>query len=53
MAAKFQNITNEDVMALKDDLEYLNTWKSTSGKILSGILSQTSENYELKQKFKL
>ena len=53
MAAKFQNVTNEDVMALKDDLEYLNIRKSTSGRILLGILSKISENYELKQKFKL
>ena len=53
MAAKFQNVTNEDVMALKDDLEYLNIRKSKSGRILSGILSKISENYELKQKFKL
>ena len=53
MAAEFQNVTNEDVMALNDDLEYLSIRKSTSGRILLGILSKISENYELKQKFKL
>ena len=37
----------EDVRALK---EY---GKSTPRRILSGILSKNSENYEIKQKFKL
>ena len=39
---------NEDVMALKDALENLNTLKSTSRRILAGILSKNSENSELK-----
>ena len=38
---------NEDVRALKEALENLNTLKSTS-RILTGILSQYSENSELK-----
>ena len=45
-----KNVTNEDVKALKDALENLNTQMSTSRKILSGIFSK---NYELKPKFKL
>ena len=54
MAAKFlNNVMNEDVKALKDALESLNTQKSTSRRILSGILSKTSENSKLKPKFKL
>ena len=39
---------NEDVRALKDALGYLNIRKSTSRRILSGIFSRSSENYELK-----
>ena len=38
---------NEDVRALKEALENLNTLKSTS-RILAGILLQYSENSELK-----
>ena len=48
-----KNVTNEDVKALKDALENLNTQMSTSRSILSGIFSKNSENYELKPKFKL
>ena len=48
-----KNVTNEDVKALKDALENLNTKMSTSRSILSGIFSKNSENYELKPKFKL
>ena len=44
---------NEDVRALKDALENLNTPMSTTRRILSGILSKNSENYKLKPKFKL
>ena len=44
---------NEGVRAFKDALENLNTPKSTSRRILSGILSNNYENYELKTKFKL
>ena len=44
---------NEDVRALKDALGYLNIRKSTSRRNLSGIFSRSSENYELKSKFKL
>ena len=46
---------NEDVRALKDALENLNTRKSTPRRILSGtcILPKNSENYELKPKFNL
>ena len=44
----------EDIMALKDALENLNTQKSTSRRILSGMLLKNSENSELKRKkFKL
>ena len=39
---------NEDVMAQKDALENLNTRKSTSRRILTGILSKNFENSELK-----
>jgi len=46
------NVMNEDVKASKGALENLNTPKSTSRKILSGILSKNYENYELKPKFK-
>ena len=42
---------NEDIRALKDALENLNTHRSTW--MLSGIFSKNSENYELKPKFKL
>ena len=38
MEAKFQNVMNEDVRALKDRLENLNTQKGTSRRILKGIL---------------
>ena len=38
MEAKFQNVMNEDVRALKDTLENLNTQKGTSRRILQGIL---------------
>ena len=48
-----KNVTNEDVKALKDALENLNTQMSTSRRILSGIFSKNSENYEFKPKFKL
>ena len=48
VAAKFQKVMNEDVRALKDALGYLNIRKSTSRRILSGIFSRSSENYELK-----
>ena len=39
---------DEDVRALKDALENLNTRHSTSRRILTGILSKNSENSELK-----
>ena len=48
-----KNVTNEDVKALKDALENLNTQMSTSRRILSGIFSKNSENSEFKPKFKL
>ena len=38
----------EDVRALKDASENLNTRNSTSRRILTGILSKNSENSELK-----
>ena len=38
---------NEDVKALKDALETLNTQKSISRRILSGMLSKNSENLKL------
>ena len=38
MEAKFQNVMNEDVRALKDRLENLNTQKGTSRRIIQGIL---------------
>ena len=38
MEVKFQNVMNEDVRALKDTLENLNTQKGTSRRILQGIL---------------
>ena len=54
MAAKFlNNVMNEDNLALKDASENLNTQKSTSRRILSGILSKHFENSKLKPKFKL
>ena len=37
------NVMNEDVRAQKDALENLNTRKSTTRKILPGILSKNSE----------
>ena len=43
MATKFQNVMNEDVRAQKDALENLNTRKSTSRRIRTGILSKNSE----------
>ena len=46
------NFMNEDVRAMEDALENLNTPKSASRMILSGILSKYYENYELKPKFK-
>ena len=50
MAAKsfFLNVMNEDVRALKDALENLNSQMSTSRMILSGILLKHSGNYKLK-----
>ena len=39
---------NEDVRALKDAVENLETRKSTPRKILTGILSKNSENSEVK-----
>ena len=39
---------DEDIRALKDALENLNTRKSTSRRILTGILSKNSEKSELK-----
>ena len=38
MEAKLQNVMNEEVRALKDRLENLNTQKGTSRRILPGIL---------------
>ena len=38
MEAKFQNVMNEEVRALKDRLENLNTQKGTSRRILPRIL---------------
>ena len=44
-----QNAVNEDVKALTDALDNLNTRKSTSRRILTGILSNVFEkNSELK-----
>ena len=37
------NVMNEDVRAQKDALENLNTRKSTTRRILTGILSKNSE----------
>ena len=42
------NVMNEDVRALKDALENLNSQMSTSRRILSGILLKNSGNYKLK-----
>ena len=39
---------NEDVKALKDALENLNTPKSSLRRILTGVLLKNSENSELK-----
>ena len=47
MATKFLNFMNNDVGALEDTLENLNSRKSTSRRILTGILSRHSENSEL------
>ena len=44
---------NEDVRALKDALENLNTQKSTSTRILSSVLWKHFEKYQLKPKFNL
>ena len=44
----FFNVMNEDVRALKDALENLNSQMSTSRRILSGILLKNSGNYKLK-----
>jgi len=41
------NGVNKDVRAQKDALENLNTRKSTSRRILTGILSKKFENSEL------
>ena len=41
---------SEDIRALKDALENVNTQKSTSRRILSGMLLRNSENSELKRK---
>ena len=43
MATKFQNVMNEDARVWKDALENLNTRKSTSRRILTGVLSKHSE----------
>ena len=43
MATKFENVMNEDVRAEKDVLENLNTRKSKSRMILTGISSKNSE----------
>ena len=48
MATKFSNAVNEDVRAQKDALENLNTQKSTSRRILTGILSKNFDHSELK-----
>ena len=51
MARKFEKVVNEDVRALKDwkdALENLNTRKSTSGTILTGILSKLEQNLRTK-----
>lgn len=42
--------TNEDVRALEDAIENLNTGKNASKRILSVILLKNSENYELEAK---
>ena len=42
------NVMNEDVRALKDALENLNSQMSTSRRILSRILLKNSGNYKLK-----
>ena len=47
MATKFYNFINKDGRALEDALENLNSRKSTSRRILTGILSRHSENSEL------
>ena len=44
----FLDVMNEDVRALKDALENLNSQMSTSRMILSGILLKNSGNYKLK-----
>ena len=43
MATKFQNVMNEDARAQKDGLKNLNTRKSISRRILTGILLKNSE----------
>ena len=49
-----KNVMNKDIRALKDALENINTRKSTSRRILSGILSKTcSERYEDKPNCRL
>ena len=50
---KVLTVMNEDVRALKDTLENLNTQKSTSTRILSSVLWKHFEKYQLKPKFKL
>ena len=42
------NVMKEDVRALKDALENLNSQMRTSRRILSGILLKNSGNYKLK-----
>ena len=46
----FYSVRNEDVRALKDTLENLNSQMSTSRRILSGILLNNSGNYKHKSK---
>ena len=47
MATKFYNFINKDGRVLEDALENLNSRKSTSRRILTGILSRHSQNAEL------
>ena len=49
---KVLNVMNENISALKDTWEInLNTWKSTSRRILTGILLKISENCEIEPNF--
>ena len=43
MMTESKNFMNEDARTLKDALENLNTGKSTSGRVLTGILPKNSE----------